>query len=97
MFNGTAISPDREDVTVLKSGKRSKQLSIESVKAGHAGEYSCVVSNSAGATQHSAVLDVNGTTVLQLARQLQFIFCFTFYFAFLIIDFSFLFHTFQLP
>lgn len=61
MFNGKPLDPDRDDVIVSKSGKRSLQLSIESVKARHAGEYTCVVSNVAGATQRSAVLNVNGT------------------------------------
>ncbi|XP_024939109.1 Down syndrome cell adhesion molecule-like protein Dscam2 isoform X47 [Cephus cinctus] len=58
-FEGKPIGPDRMDIVVSDSGKRLKQLTIESVAARHAGEYSCVASNAAGSTSHSAVLDVN--------------------------------------
>lgn len=74
MFNGTAISKDRDDITISKSGKRSKQLSIDSVSARHAGEYTCVVSNVAGATQRTAVLDVNGTSPSNKKKTIAWVF-----------------------
>ncbi|XP_035731506.1 Down syndrome cell adhesion molecule-like protein Dscam2 isoform X33 [Vespa mandarinia] len=58
-FDGRPINHDRMDVIVSDSGKRVKQLIIESVAARHAGEYTCVASNAAGSTSHSAKLDVN--------------------------------------
>lgn len=61
MFKGNPISKDNEDFIVTNSGKRAKQLMIEAVEAKHAGEYTCVASNSAGSTTRSAILAVNGT------------------------------------
>nr|XP_033188148.1 Down syndrome cell adhesion molecule-like protein Dscam2 isoform X45 [Bombus vancouverensis nearcticus] len=58
-FDNQQIRSDRMDVIVSNSGKRVKQLTIESVAARHAGEYTCVASNAAGSTSHSAKLDVN--------------------------------------
>ncbi|XP_043801763.1 Down syndrome cell adhesion molecule-like protein Dscam2 isoform X14 [Apis laboriosa] len=58
-FDNQPIRSDRMDVIVSNSGKRVKQLTIESVAARHAGEYTCVASNAAGSTSHSAKLDVN--------------------------------------
>ena len=61
MFQNEPLNKNRDDIIVSSSGKRGKQLTIESVGAAHAGEYTCVVSNIAGSTTRSAVLDVNGT------------------------------------
>ncbi|XP_017767426.1 PREDICTED: Down syndrome cell adhesion molecule-like protein Dscam2 isoform X4 [Eufriesea mexicana] len=58
-FDNQPIRFDQMDVIVSSSGKRVKQLTIESVAARHAGEYTCVASNAAGSTSHSAKLDVN--------------------------------------
>ncbi|XP_046417329.1 Down syndrome cell adhesion molecule-like protein Dscam2 isoform X10 [Neodiprion virginianus] len=58
-FKGQPIRPDQLDIAVSSSGKRLKQLTIESVAARHAGEYTCIASNKAGSTSHSATLDVN--------------------------------------
>lgn len=60
-FNGHPIQSYHGDVIVSDTGKRVKQLTIESVAARHAGEYTCVASNAAGSVSHSAILDVNGT------------------------------------
>lgn len=60
-FEGRPIQSYHGDVIVSDTGKRVKQLIIESVAARHAGEYTCVASNAAGSVSHSAILDVNGT------------------------------------
>lgn len=41
--------------------KRNSLLSIDSASPSHAGTYTCVASNEAGATSYSAELTVNGT------------------------------------
>ena len=61
MFQSQSIDENREDLIISNLGKRGKQLSIEAVKAAHAGEYTCVASNLAGSTSRSAILEVNGT------------------------------------
>lgn len=48
------------DMVISSSSKRLKQLTIETVAAKHAGEYTCVASNIAGSVSHTAVLEVNG-------------------------------------
>lgn len=49
------------DISITKSGKMISLLSIDSVSAQHAGEYTCEASNQAGGTSRSATLVVNGT------------------------------------
>lgn len=49
------------DIIINRSSKRASTLTIESVAASHAGEYSCTISNVAGSAMHTAVLSVNGT------------------------------------
>ncbi|XP_044270333.1 Down syndrome cell adhesion molecule-like protein Dscam2 isoform X47 [Tribolium madens] len=48
-----------QGITVMRTNKRISQLSIDSVQAEHAGEYTCIAKNSAGITHQSAVLHVN--------------------------------------
>lgn len=60
MFRNELVDEKRQDITITNFGKRGKQLSIESVGATHAGEYTCVASNLAGSVSRTAVLDVNG-------------------------------------
>lgn len=60
-FNGEIITPERSEFTVTKS-KRVSLITIDSVTAKHAGEYTCTASNRAGATSHSAHLAVNGNS-----------------------------------
>lgn len=61
MFGQQPIEDDKlEGVIVSSSGKRGKQMNIESVRAEHAGEYTCIASNNAGSTTRTAILDVNG-------------------------------------
>ncbi|KAK0078522.1 hypothetical protein PV326_009304, partial [Microctonus aethiopoides] len=59
MFDGHTIGSERLDIVVANSGKRVKQLTIDAVAARHAGEYTCIASNIAGTSSHSAILDVN--------------------------------------
>lgn len=49
------------DITITNTGKKTSLLTIESVTARHAGEYSCVASNLVGSVSRSAILSVNGT------------------------------------
>ncbi|XP_060820248.1 cell adhesion molecule Dscam2 isoform X43 [Bombus pascuorum] len=59
-FNGTPIdSHHGSDVVIGSTNKKNSVLTIESVAARHAGEYTCSASNRAGATTHSSQLTVN--------------------------------------
>lgn len=59
-LNGQPISSNYPDITIVSS-KRVSLLTIDSVTAHHAGEYTCAASNAAGGTSVSASLAVNGT------------------------------------
>ena len=50
----------KKDVSVYRTNRRIATLSIDSVQAEHAGEYSCIAKNKAGFANYSAVLNVNG-------------------------------------
>lgn len=58
-FNGEEI-PKYLEVSTSKMGKRMNVLLIESVKADHAGNYSCIAKNQAGTSEHTAPLIVIG-------------------------------------
>lgn len=60
MFNSEPLNSDNFGVTVIETGKRTKQLTIDNVDARHAGEYTCIASNIAGSVSRSAELVVNG-------------------------------------
>lgn len=49
-----------DGIVVAKMSQRMSVLSIESVRARHAGNYTCVATNNAGVTKHWAILRVNG-------------------------------------
>lgn len=59
MLNRAPIEPSF-DVITEKRGKRIYVLIIESVKAKHAGNYTCLAENAAGIAEHSSRLIVNG-------------------------------------
>lgn len=61
LLNGKKISTGN-GIMINKVNKRLNTLSIEQVRAEHAGNYSCLVRNPAGVTSFSAVLHVNGST-----------------------------------
>lgn len=58
-FNRAPIEPYLEVLTE-KRGKRINVLMIESLKAKHAGNYTCVAANAAGVAEHASELIVNG-------------------------------------
>jgi len=60
-LNGESITHvAHPDITITNTGKKTSVLTIESVTARHAGEYSCVASNLVGSVSRSAILSVNG-------------------------------------
>lgn len=71
-LNGEPIGRDRSDINILATTRKNSILSIESVAARHAGEYTCSASNKAGATSHSATLAVNGTFPQQRCSPIHF-------------------------
>jgi hypothetical protein len=58
-FNGGVIMSGTQGI-VLSNTKRTSQLTIESVTHYNQGNYSCVVKNQAGTTNHTSELYVNG-------------------------------------
>jgi len=67
-FNGEPISAESTDQFSITKGKRLSVLSIDAVAARHAGEYTCTVSNKAGASSHTAALAVNGNIARMYTR-----------------------------
>lgn len=61
-FNGQPLIASTENDIMISTKRRRSLLEIDGVKANHSGEYSCTVSNEAGATSHVTRLIVNGTT-----------------------------------
>lgn len=59
-FNDQIITPQEKPEISISINKRRSTLDIEPVNADHGGEYTCSVSNLAGATSHSTTLIVNG-------------------------------------
>nr|XP_033326661.1 Down syndrome cell adhesion molecule-like protein Dscam2 isoform X29 [Megalopta genalis] len=58
-FNDRTIGFNDPDVTITRINKHMSALSIESVAARHAGEYTCVATNRAGNVSHTTTLAVN--------------------------------------
>ena len=54
-------SKTHDGVVISKTGKMISVLSIDSVTAQHAGNYTCIASNKAGTAHLSTRLSVNGT------------------------------------
>lgn len=52
-----------DGVAVAKTSKRVSQLTIDSVQAIHAGDYTCTARNKAGEASYTAVLNVNGDSL----------------------------------
>lgn len=49
-----------DGVMITRNSQKISMLAIDAVKARHRGNYTCFAQNSAGITQHSAFLFVNG-------------------------------------
>lgn len=63
MRNGGRIYTN-DGLVVMRNNQRLSVLSIESVRARHAGNYTCVATNSGGVTTSSAMLRVNGSLII---------------------------------
>lgn len=59
-FNNVKLKNSEEGIEISRLNKRINTLSIDSVSAVHAGEYTCAANNSARLVSHSAILHVNG-------------------------------------
>lgn len=59
MLNRSPIDSNN-DILIEKRGKRIFVLTIDSVKAQHAGNYTCLAENAAGVAEHTSKLIVNG-------------------------------------
>lgn len=58
-LNGVALR-DSADISIVKAGKKTSALSIDSVQDRHAGTYTCVAQNKAGSSSFYTDLHVNG-------------------------------------
>jgi Immunoglobulin domain len=58
-FHGQELS-SQMGISTLRLNARVSLLSIDSIAAGHAGNYTCTAQNSAGSTNHTATLLVQG-------------------------------------
>jgi hypothetical protein len=59
LFNNTEIETN-DEIVISKIGRKISSLSIESARAVHMGEYTCVAKNAAGASNFSTTLHING-------------------------------------
>jgi len=59
LFNGAHIN-SYTGVSIVKGGKKASILTIDSVHAGHAGNYTCKARNDADSAEYTAELIVNG-------------------------------------
>lgn len=59
-FNGIPINFGDDDIVITRINRHMSAVSIESVAARHAGEYTCTAMNRAGNVSHSTTLAVNG-------------------------------------
>lgn len=73
-LNGQTLRKDNElGVTLTSINKKTSILNIDSVSAIHRGIYHCVARNQAGAANHSAVLEVNGTPPVDWRSVIPFV------------------------
>lgn len=56
-------------ISIVKVNRKISTLSIDSVQAQHAGEYTCVAKNLAGFTSHSTTLYVNGSSFVEFQKR----------------------------
>lgn len=60
LFNGRLVNA-KDAVTVTKVGDRSSILAIPAATEKHSGNYTCTASNTVASTNHTAILNVQGT------------------------------------
>nr|CAD7199658.1 unnamed protein product [Timema douglasi] len=58
-LNGGEVTPDYQGVVISAPSQRTSTLSIEAVRASHAGAYMCRAANAAGTANQTAALNVN--------------------------------------
>jgi hypothetical protein len=63
MFHGKELS-SQMGISTFRLNPRVSLLSIDSVAAGHAGDYTCTAQNAAGQSNHTASLFVNGVLAI---------------------------------
>jgi hypothetical protein len=63
-LNGKPVERQNNEISIVNTSKRVSLLTIDGVQAHHAGEFTCMASNTAGATSYSTLLAVNGTFLL---------------------------------
>lgn len=73
LFNDYPIN-SYSGINVIKGGRKSSMLTIESITGRHAGNYTCTAKNSAANVAQSAQLAVNGDFFLILEDKFYFIF-----------------------
>lgn len=61
MLNNNTILNSHDNILLDKRGQRVHTLFIESVRASHIGNYTCVATNRAGTVKHTSQLLVNGS------------------------------------
>lgn len=71
-FNGNPIDFGNDDITITRINKHMSAVSIESVAARHAGEYTCMAKNKAGIASHATTLAVNGINKISNAFNLSY-------------------------
>lgn len=59
LLNRNPIEP-HQDILMEKRGKRISVLMIDSLKASHMGNYTCMAENTAGSAEYTSQLIVNG-------------------------------------
>lgn len=88
-FNGQPITADDSNVMIMKMGKRSSVLTIESVHASHAGKYDCQVENHAGTAVYSTELKIIGVLLcIFFFLYFYFFFVYSFFFLFCSVSYS---------
>ena len=61
-FHGRELS-SQMGISILRVNSRVSLLSIDSIAAGHTGNYTCTAQNSAGSVSHTATLLVQGQLI----------------------------------
>lgn len=59
--NGRHVSHHTRGISTSVFGSQASLLNIPTVEPAHRGNYTCAVTNAAGKTTFTAILDVNGT------------------------------------